>query len=405
VTSAAGAVGRADRPAVPANGDVEAVAPSVIVEADGGARGNPGPAGFGAVVRDAATESVLAERSGSLGVTTNNVAEYTGLIEGLAAAAELGARDVTVRMDSKLVVEQMSGRWQIRHSGLRPLAAKAAAHMAGFDAVRFEWVPRERNKHADALANRAMDDAAGVVSDRGAPAERATRSWTLPEGTPTRMILVRHGRTAYTAEGRYSGRGDVPLSEAGAAEAVAVAERIERLVRGRPADGSAPSSVGSDRPPLAAIITSPLVRSTVTADAINARLGGDLPIRVEPDLIECDFGAWEGRTFAEVADGWPDQMQRWLDSPAVAPPNGESFRTVATRVRRVAVGLRSAYPSQTIVVVSHVTPIKVLLRDALAAGDAFLYRLHLDPAGLSIVDSWLDGGISVRTVNDTSHLL
>jgi probable phosphoglycerate mutase len=77
---------------------------------------------------------------------------------------------------------------------------------------------------------------------------------------------------------------------------------------------------------------------------------------------------------------------------------------VATRVRRVAAGLRAAYPSQTIVVISHVTPIKVLLRDALAAGDAFLYRLHLDPAGLSIVDSWSDGGVSVRTVNDTSHL-
>ncbi len=399
MTSPAEAVGPADRPAATASGDVDAgtSSVSVIVEADGGARGNPGPAGFGAVVRDAGTDSVLAERSGSLGVTTNNVAEYTGLIEGLAGAAELGARDVTVRMDSKLVVEQMSGRWQIRHAGLRPLAAKAAALVAGFDAVRFEWVPRERNKHADALANRAMDDAAGVVSDRGAPAERATRSWTLPEGTPTRMILVRHGRTAYTAEGRYSGRGDVPLSDAGMAEAIAVAERVDRLVRGRPADGPA-------RPPLAAIITSPLVRCTASADAINARFGGDIPIRIEPDLIECDFGAWEGRTFAEVAEGWPDQMQRWLDSPAVAPPNGESFRAVATRVRRVAAGLRAAYPSQTIVVVSHVTPIKVLLRDALAAGDAFLYRLHLDPAGLSIVDSWPDGGISVRTVNDTSHL-
>ena len=218
------------------------------------------------------------------------------------------------------------------------------------------------------------------------------------------MILVRHGRTAYTSEGRYSGRGDVPLSEAGLAEAAAVAERIDRLVRGGPADASAPSGTGPDGPRLAAIITSPLVRCTATADAINARFGGDRPIRIEPDLIECDFGAWEGRTFAEVAEGWPDQMQRWLDSPAVAPPNGESFRAVATRVRRVAAGLRAAYPSQTIVVVSHVTPIKVLLRDALAAGDAFLYRLHLDPAGLSIVDSWPDGGVSVRTVNDTSHL-
>jgi broad specificity phosphatase PhoE/ribonuclease HI len=400
----ASADGRASVDPADQHDAIDKVAASVIVEADGGARGNPGPAGFGAVVRDVATESVLAERSGSLGVTTNNVAEYTGLIEGLAAAVDLGAREVTVRMDSKLVVEQMSGRWQIRHHGLRPLAAKAAELVAGLSAVRFEWVPRERNKHADALANRAMDEAAGVVSDRGAPAERIVRSWTLPPGTPTRMILVRHGRTAYTAEGRYSGRGDVPLSDAGRAEATAVAERIGRMVADPAADTADASSGGSDRMPIAAIITSPLVRCTATADAINARLGGDRPIRIEPDLIECDFGAWEGHTFAEVAEGWPEQMQRWLDSPTVAPPDGESFRTVATRVRKVAAGVRAAYPSQTIVVVSHVTPIKVLLRDALAAGDAFLYRMHLDSAGLSIIDSWVDGGVSVRTVNDTSHL-
>src|SRR5690606_27155972 len=94
----------------------------VIVEAHGGSRGNPGPAGYGAVVLDADGERVLAERKGGLGVTTNNVAEYTGLIEGLRAAAELGATRVDVRMDSKLVVEQMCGRWKIKHPSLQPLA-------------------------------------------------------------------------------------------------------------------------------------------------------------------------------------------------------------------------------------------------------------------------------------------
>ncbi len=132
----------------------------VQMEADGGARGNPGPAGYGAVVRDAATGEVLAERSAAIGVATNNVAEYSGLIAGLTAAAELGARQVDVRMDSKLVVEQMSGRWRIKHPGLQPLARQAAALVRGFDAVRFSWIPRERNKHADALANAAMDAAA-----------------------------------------------------------------------------------------------------------------------------------------------------------------------------------------------------------------------------------------------------
>ncbi|HEX6872217.1 MAG TPA: reverse transcriptase-like protein, partial [Micromonosporaceae bacterium] len=109
----------------------------VLVEADGGARGNPGPAGYGAVVREAVTGEVLVEKAESLGVTTNNVAEYSGLIAGLRAAAELGAVEVEVRMDAKLVVEQMSGRWQIKHPGLRPLAATAAELVRRFDTVRF----------------------------------------------------------------------------------------------------------------------------------------------------------------------------------------------------------------------------------------------------------------------------
>jgi probable phosphoglycerate mutase len=129
----------------------------VVVEADGGARGNPGPAGYGAVVRDAATGEVLAERKAGLGRTTNNVAEYEGLIAGLAAAKAVGASSVDVRMDSKLVVEQMSGRWQIRHPPLQTLAARAAALVADIGAVTYEWIPRADNTYADRLANEAMD--------------------------------------------------------------------------------------------------------------------------------------------------------------------------------------------------------------------------------------------------------
>ena len=131
---------------------------AVIVEADGGARGNPGPAGYGAVVKSA-TGDVLAERKAALGIATNNVAEYQGLIAGLAAARDLGATTVTVRMDSKLVVEQMSGRWQIRHPALRALADTARGLAVGFDAIGYEWIPRARNAHADRLANEAMDAA------------------------------------------------------------------------------------------------------------------------------------------------------------------------------------------------------------------------------------------------------
>ncbi|HSY15911.1 MAG TPA: reverse transcriptase-like protein, partial [Jatrophihabitantaceae bacterium] len=98
----------------------------VIVEADGGSRGNPGPAGYGAVVFDAGTRAVLAERYESIGVQTNNVAEYRGLIAGLRAARELGATSVHVRMDSKLVIEQAAGRWQVKHPALKPLAGQAS---------------------------------------------------------------------------------------------------------------------------------------------------------------------------------------------------------------------------------------------------------------------------------------
>ncbi|WP_308123114.1 reverse transcriptase-like protein, partial [Streptomyces geysiriensis] len=128
-----------------------------VVEADGGSRGNPGPAGYGAVVLDAATGETLAEAAEYLGVVTNNVAEYRGLVAGLRAARELDPdATVRVRMDSKLVVEQMSGRWKIKHPDMKPLAAEAARVFPP-GRVTYEWIPRAENKHADRLANEAMD--------------------------------------------------------------------------------------------------------------------------------------------------------------------------------------------------------------------------------------------------------
>lgn len=128
-----------------------------IVEADGGSRGNPGPAGYGAVVVDAATGETLTEAAEYLGVVTNNVAEYRGLLAGLRAARDLDpSATVHVRMDSKLVIEQMSGRWKIKHPDMKPLAAEAARIFPPGQ-VTYEWIPREQNKHADRLANEAMD--------------------------------------------------------------------------------------------------------------------------------------------------------------------------------------------------------------------------------------------------------
>ena len=359
----------------------------VTVEADGGSRGNPGPAGYGAVVREHPSGEILLERYGALGVTTNNVAEYTGLIEGLKAARELNAEQVDVRMDSKLVVEQMSGRWQIKNPGLRPLAAEAAALVGRFDQVTFEWIPRSRNKAADALANRAMDEAARPAHVPATETRTPTRSWAPPSlENATRLILVRHGETELTRQGRYSGRGDVPLSDEGEAQAMAAGGRVAGLSRD-----------------VAAVLSSPLRRCTRTAELISAEVGG-VPVTVVNDLTECDFGDWEGLTFAEVREGWPDELAAWLDSTSVAPPGGESFEAVAERVRAAVTTAVESYAGEVVVVVSHVSPIKLILRDALAASDDFLHRLFLDAAGVSTMDVWSDGNVAVRSVNETAHL-
>ena len=360
----------------------------VLVEADGGSRGNPGPAGYGSVVLEPATRQVLAERKGGLGHTTNNVAEYEGLIAGLRAAGELGASTVEVRMDSKLVVEQMSGRWKIKHPALRPLALAARKLANQFDSVSFEWIPRERNAHADRLANEAMDAQAAVDAAADMPSTESAvpqrQSWTGATGTPTRLLLLRHGQTPLTASRRYSGRGDVDLTELGEHQAAAAARRL--------------ASVGD----IAAVVSSPLTRAVRTAQAVADALR--LDVAVENGLIETDFGAWDGLTFSEAADRDPELHRRWLTDTSATPPDGESFDAVHRRVRRARDELIRRHGGATIVVVSHVTPIKSLLRMALDTGPSLLYRLHLDPASLSTAEFYPDGNATVRLVNDTSHL-
>jgi ribonuclease HI len=128
----------------------------VVVWTDGGARGNPGPAGYGVVVTDR-DGTVLAELSEGIGWATNNVAEYQGVLAGLELARSLGAARAVVRADSLLVVNQQLGRWKVRNEGLRPLAAEVRRRAQAFERVTWQHVPRGRNRRADALANRAMD--------------------------------------------------------------------------------------------------------------------------------------------------------------------------------------------------------------------------------------------------------
>lgn len=410
-----------------------------VVEADGGSRGNPGPAGYGAVVIDPATGETLAEAAEYIGVATNNVAEYKGLVAGLRAVRALlpaGPADdgpqVRVRMDSKLVVEQMSGRWKIKHPDMKPLAAEAASILPA-SAVTYEWIPRERNKHADRLANEAMDagrrgkqwepssstadldtpkssvaaalppvsgppgDAAAgaararVALNRPAPAATDTPQvgWgAAPDlGAPATFVLLRHGETALTPQKRFSGSGgtDPELSAVGRGQAEHAADAF------------------AARGTIQEIVSSPLRRCRETAGAVAARLG--LEVRIEEGLRETDFGAWEGLTFGEVRERYGADLDAWLASAKAAPTSGgESFAEVARRVAATRDRLITRYAGRTVLVVTHVTPIKTLVRLALGAPPESLFRMELSAASVSAVAYYTDGNASVRLLNDTSHL-
>ncbi|UMB71570.1 bifunctional RNase H/acid phosphatase [Mycobacterium paraterrae] len=361
----------------------------VIVEADGGSRGNPGPAGYGSVVWSADRSVVLAEAKQSIGRATNNVAEYRGLIAGLKEAANLHATDVTVAMDSKLVVEQMAGRWKVKHPELIELNAQARSLASRFDRITYRWIPRAENAHADRLANEAMDAAAEIsVQADAAPAaavgETQSPGWSGAQGAATRLLLLRHGQTELSVQRRYSGRGNPPLTPLGRQQAEAAA-----------------SYLGS-RGGVAAVISSPLQRCHDTATAAAKRLG--LDVTVDDDLIETDFGGWEGLTFTEASEQDPELHRRWLRDTSTEPPDGESFDEVDKRVSRARDRIVAEHGGSTVLVVSHVTPIKMLLRDALDAGPGILYRLHLDLASLSIAEFYPDGASSVRLVNQTGYL-
>jgi len=380
------------------------VSRKLLVEADGGSRGNPGPAGYGALVSDRATGEILAEMYDSLGTTTNNVAEYSGLVAGLRAAADLApGADVEVRMDSKLVVEQMSGRWQIKDPNLRSLASSAQDETRRLGQVSYVWVPRARNTRADRLANQAMDAAAAPALP-ASPASHGQENgperlgaqplattfagragWGGAGGRATTTLLLRHGETALSTERRFAGRGDIPLTEEGLRQAAAAAKRL--AARG-----------GID-----VIVTSPLRRARQTADAVALATGA--PLLADDGLVETDFGKWEGMTIAEASQRWPDQVSAWMRSVDVAPPGGESFADVISRVNAALDRLLAEHQFRTLLLVSHVSPIKIAACRAMLAPPATLFRIQLDVASLCEIGWFADGPAVVRSLNDTAHLM
>ncbi|WP_234106765.1 histidine phosphatase family protein, partial [Streptomyces venezuelae] len=221
------------------------------------------------------------------------------------------------------------------------------------------------------------------------PAAAPRQGWSGgPDmGAPATFVLLRHGETALTPEKRFSGSGgtDPELSPAGLRQAEAVAEAL------------------AARGTVQEIVSSPLTRCRQTAAAVAARLG--LDVRVEQGLRETDFGAWEGLTFREVRERYAEDLDAWLASPKAAPTGGgESFATVARRVAATRDRLTAAYAGRTVLLVTHVTPIKTLVRLALGAPPESLFRMELSAASISAVAYYADGNASVRLLNDTSHL-
>jgi broad specificity phosphatase PhoE len=207
--------------------------------------------------------------------------------------------------------------------------------------------------------------------------------WGASLGPATTTLLLRHGQTDLSGERRFSGRTDIPLTKEGIKQAAQAAKCLA---------GSGAT----------AVITSPLQRARRTAEAVAESTGA--PLVVYEDFAEAEFGAWQGLTFAEAAQKWPDELAAWLGSPDASPPDGESFVTVAMRVLAGLDRLIDEYRHQTTIVVSHVTPIKTLVCRALLAPPEAMFRMNLDVASLCHIDCFDNGSAVLRSFNDTAHL-
>lgn len=317
---------------------------SLVIEADGGSRGNPGVAGYGALVRDSLSGAVLVELAEPLGTVSNNVAEYSGLIAGLRAVLELDAgAEVVARLDSKLVVEQMADRWKIKHEDMRRLALVArdlcAEISAAGGSVGFEWVPREKNKAADALSNEGMDG----HSVRRVPSDCATAA-------PDRE---------QPDEREYVDRAD---------DAAAVVREALRLVLVQYPDGPAQATAVSGA--VAGLVGHPRVvaADTPSTQSTRAALASALGLQVENDR------AWH------------------------APPGrGPDVTTRAAYEDLVRIG-------GEVVVLTSRRGVLTVLADVLGIPLERFWALASAPGSLTGVEVWPDGTASVAFTNRTDHL-
>ena len=351
--------------------------------ADGGSRGNPGPAGYGAVVSEGG--KIVAELFDVIGTATNNVAEYSGLLAGLSHIHQLDAQaTVEVAMDSKLVVEQMSGRWQIKHADMRELAKQCRdAHSPSL--VTYSWIPRDENSHADRLANKALDGESAHKPAAIIQQNYLTERLRSPE-VPTFIYFVRHGETILTPMRKFSGTGelDPELMQEGLDQAQLVADEVVKL--------------GAE-----VLIASPLKRTRQTAEAIARATG--LEIIFDEAWYELSFGSWDGKSLEEVREESPDEFQAWLDSTSYAPGGGESYDQASERIETALEKLVAQYPGKRIVVVSHNGVIKTAAKLAIGGPSESVFHMDASPCSISSISIWPSDGLrALRSFNERGHL-
>jgi probable phosphoglycerate mutase len=341
------------------------------ITADGGSRGNPGPAAYGAVITE--NDQVIAELFSTIGIASNNVAEYSGLIAGLRRAHELDPEAIIhVRMDSKLVVEQMSGRWQIKHPDMRKLANEARS-IHPFDKISFAWIPREANSHADRLANKALDGETANLGDPR-PVLNYLADRLVSSEVPTTILFVRHGETPFTPSRRFSGvSGEDPeLTETGIAQAKAIAVEV-----------------AARKPDL--LIASPLLRTRMTAREIAEKTGLN-PI-FDEQWVELDFGSWDGLLPSEAKEQFPEEWDSWIRSASSRPPRGESYTEIYSRVEAGIEDLVERYPGKKICIVAHNIVIRAVTAYALCAPVESMYHIDVLPCSITTIAVWPSDGL------------
>lgn len=350
--------------------------------ADGGSRGNPGPAGYGAVVSE--NGKILAELYDVIGIATNNVAEYSGLLAGLIHIHTLDPdAKVEVAMDSKLVVEQMSGRWQIKHADMRDLAKQCrAAHDPSL--VTYSWIPRDENSHADRLANKALDGE-GAHKPIAVVQQNFLTDRLRSSEVPTMIYFIRHGETILTPTRKFSGTGalDPELTEDGLAQAELVATEVAKL-----------------EPEV--LVASPLQRTRQTAEAIARAT--DLEINFDTDWYELSFGTWDGKSIEEVKSESPDDYQAWLNSSSYRPGGGESYDEAAIRIDNALDKLVAQYPGKKVVVVTHNGVIKSAANLAIGGPSDGVFHMDASPCSISTISIWPSDGLrALRSFNERGH--